>query len=198
MDIEEERRIIRQVRDGAVDAYAELVAAYQKAVYNLVFRLTGSVQDAEDLSQDAFLKALEGIHGFDESRRFFPWLYTIALNVVRNHRRRRPNRPSPGSIPPAHLSGGPNPERLLGQKQTAEALFDCIRQLPAQQQEAVVLRYYQEVSFETLADILQVSLSTAKMRVYRGLQRLSELMQPQGSDLPPAHREETGAAQGEK
>ena len=184
MDIEAEKQIIRQVRDGALEAYAELVTAYQHAVYNLVFRLTGSIEDAEDLSQETFLKALEAMDRFDESRPFFPWLYTIALNVVRNHCRRQSFLP-PGSRsasnPPAE-SGSKDPESLVGRKQAAERLFECVQQLPEPQREAMVLRYYQDLSFEMLAEILEISLSAAKMRVYRGLQRLSLLMNPENKD----------------
>jgi RNA polymerase sigma-70 factor (ECF subfamily) len=185
MDIERERQIIRRVRDGERDAFAELVVTHQRSVYNLIFRLTGSVQDADDLSQEAFMRAFEALGQFDTSRRFFPWLYTIALNVVRNHHRGR-RSPLDGAsqitpdFPDNH--SGPKPEELMQRKQASEALFNCIQRLPAQQKEAVVLRYYQELSFEEVAEILVINLSTAKMRVYRGLQRLSGWLQAEAAD----------------
>ena len=77
-------RVIRQVLRGDRDAYADIVERYKSPIYNLAVRLTGSLSDAEDLAQDAFIRIYEILDRFDDSKRFFPWMYTVALNVIRN------------------------------------------------------------------------------------------------------------------
>ena len=179
MDIEQESKIVRRVLSGQHDAYALLVEKYKGPVYNLVIRLTGRTQDAEDLAQEIFIKVFESLGRFDQTRKFFPWLYTIALNVIRNYRKKN----TPVSIhsfeDSDHFEKGTSslsPDIITGRKQQADMLYGCIQDLPETQQEAIVLRYFQDLSFEDIAQIQEISLSAAKMRVYRGLRVLAERM----------------------
>jgi len=88
IDEEHEIEIVRHVLEGDVQAFELLVLRYQKPIYNLAFRATASEDSAADLTQEAFAKAYERLERFDRSKRFFPWLYTIAVNVVRDHLRK--------------------------------------------------------------------------------------------------------------
>jgi RNA polymerase sigma-70 factor (ECF subfamily) len=83
-----EETLVYEILSGDVDSYALLVKRYQKPIYNLMLRMTGSEQDALDLSQETFVRAYEKLEKFDPSASFFPWLYTMGLNLARDFLRR--------------------------------------------------------------------------------------------------------------
>jgi len=114
----DEGEIIGRVLGGDREAFAVLVDAYKGPVFSLAFRMTGSAQDADDLTQESFLRAFQSLGRFRAGERFFPWLYTVSLNVIRNHlrkvkacRRRRPEkatrkRRTPAAMRPMRPSAG--------------------------------------------------------------------------------------------
>ena len=172
-------RIIRAVQQGQTQAFAHLVRTYQDPLYHLAFRLTGSTADAEDLTQEAFLKAFQAIKSFDTGKRFFPWLFTIALNVVRNHLKKEGPRPvaEVGSLT-AHQEGEPEtcPESGLIEQEELQRLEKALALLPLDQREAVIMRYYLDLPYDQLAEALDISVGAAKMRVRRGLENLRRLV----------------------
>ncbi|KPJ76751.1 MAG: hypothetical protein AMJ54_10450 [Deltaproteobacteria bacterium SG8_13] len=182
MDSEQDRsdrRIIRQVWQGHTQAFARLVDSYKGPVFNLALRMTASRQDAEDLAQETFLKAYLGLKRFKPDGRFFPWLFTIAVNTVRNHLKKNPPvLPARWAAGAQDLPAGPDsdPQRQLEDKQQRSQIAGALQRLSIEQREAVVLRYYQDLSFDDIAAVCAVPVSTAKMRVYRGIQRLSTML----------------------
>jgi RNA polymerase sigma-70 factor (ECF subfamily) len=157
-----------------------LVERYQKAIYNMMYRMTGCQQNALDLSQDTFIKAYEQLHRFRKGSRFFPWLYTIGLNISRNFLRRdKSSRNVPiESWEPCSVGDGyqVNEERLCAHLDL-ERLEASLLRLPPDYREAILLRYREELSLEDVATALNISLSGAKMRVHRGLRKLRVLME---------------------
>jgi RNA polymerase sigma-70 factor (ECF subfamily) len=165
--------------EGNREVFAVLVDKYKGPVFNLVYRMTGNYQETDDLSQEIFIKAYESLNSFETNRRFFPWLYTIALNIIRNHLKRKKFVSATNGVD--HYANPKendpiDPETMVCRRQESKMLTTCIKKLPYAQQEAVTLRYYQCLAFEDMAEILDISLSAAKMRVYRGLQKLAEMM----------------------
>lgn len=179
MDRQEEQDVIAQVRRGERAAFAVLVDAYAKPIFNLAFRMTGNRQDADDLAQETFLRAYQKLKRFDPEKKFFTWLYTIALNIIRNHLKSSPERTA-RIVEMAHPLSDPvdpaNPEGLFLDREKAQLLEICLQKLPSELKEAVVLRYYQDLSFDEIATITDASVSAVKMRAYRGLERLRALM----------------------
>jgi RNA polymerase sigma-70 factor (ECF subfamily) len=177
---EKEHEIIARVLAGEQDAYAALVDAYKGTIFNLAFRMTGSYEDADDLAQETFIRAYEKLRRFDAEKRFFTWLYTISLNLIRNHLKKRGHdlsREATGqNILEGGSRGGASMEQNMIQAQETLHLERCLLMLPADLREAVVLRFYQDLSFEEIAIISDASISAVKMRVYRGLERLQQLM----------------------
>ena len=172
--------VIRQVLQGERDAYADIVERYKNPIYNLAVRLTGNLSDAEDLAQDVFIRVYENLDRFDITKRFFPWMYTVALNVIRNYNTK--NKPKlmrfqKDNYSDKWLKHTDTPEKSVSENQQQKKLARCILKLPTIQKEAVVLRYYQGLTFEEIAEVRSCSLSAAKMRVYRGLEQLNRLMQ---------------------
>ena len=94
MTREEELAIIRRVQKGDVNAFEALVRAYEKNVYNLALRMMGNAQDAEDMAQEAFLKAYNSLPGFRGDSRFSVWLYRIVSNVCLDQLRKKSKRPT--------------------------------------------------------------------------------------------------------
>ncbi|MDY6792919.1 MAG: sigma-70 family RNA polymerase sigma factor [Thermodesulfobacteriota bacterium] len=174
MNKRQENETIENVLNGDREKFALLVDRYKGPVYNLVYRLTGSRDDAEDLAQEIFLKAYQSLNSFKIKRRFFPWLYTIAVNLTRNHlKKKKPILVKNVDRLPADKT---SPEQAVSHQQEAEALARYIQRLPVSLREAIILRYYHYLHFEDISQILCISLSAAKMRVYRGLKKLEILM----------------------
>jgi len=182
MNIKHENEIIQNVLDGDREKFALLVDKYQGPIYNLVYRLTGSRHDAEDLAQETFIKAYKSLNNFQIKKKFFSWLYTIAINLTRNHLKKK--KPlfveNVEDLKSDNLQTDKNnPEINVIKHEQAQALASSIQRLPIALREAVILRYYFYLPFEEIARILCISLSGAKMRVYRGLEKLENIMKRQ-------------------
>ena len=176
----EENQIVERVLQGEREAFAALVDAHKGAIFNLAFRMTNSYQDADDLSQETFIRAYRNLRQFDPRKRFFTWIYTIGLNLIRNHLKKHgremTRETAARNSSEAGIDQGAQAERDMMQAQEIRRLEIGLQKLPAYLREAVVLRFYQELSFEELATILDASLSAVKMRVYRGLDQLKQLI----------------------
>lgn len=179
MDQRQAKDIVQRVLEGDTNAYALLVDAYKNPILQLAYRMTGSLQDADDLAQEAFIRAFRNLHRYDRERLFFTWLYTVALNGIRNHLKKK-QREEAGFIESDHqeetADDAPGMEDRLDEAREAERLELTLRRLPADQREALILRFYQGLSLEETSEILGISLSAAKMRIYRGLERLRQLL----------------------
>jgi RNA polymerase sigma-70 factor (ECF subfamily) len=177
----EENQIVERVLKGEREAFAALVDAYKGAIFNLAFRMTDSYQDADDLSQETFTRAYRNLRQFNPRKRFFTWIYTIGLNLIRNHLKKHGRELSRENAarnsPDAGIDQGAQAERDMVQAQESRRLETCLQKLPADLREALVLRFYQDLSFEEIATISDASLSAVKMRVYRGIEQLKQLME---------------------
>ena len=179
MDTDEDNKIITQILNGDRQAYAYLVDKYKGAVYNLVYRMIDDHQETEDLAQEIFIRTYASLKKYDINRILFPWLYSIALNVLRNYQKKRKpiQMPAENTISRnRETDEAHNPEIMVDRMEQSRHLAAKIQILPDRQREAVVLRYYQDLAFKDIAQILDISLSTAKMRVYRGLEKLADLL----------------------
>jgi RNA polymerase sigma-70 factor, ECF subfamily len=179
MDRAKEKQVVQRVLDGDTNAYSLLVDAYKNPILQLAYRMTGSLQDADDLAQEAFVRAFRNLHRYDLERSFFTWLYTVALNGIRNHlkKQKRKQLGDAESNALCELAGGtPGMEERLDEAREARMLESSLQRLPAEQREALILRFYQGLSLEETSEVLGVSLSAAKMRIYRGLERLKAIL----------------------
>jgi len=178
MNKKQENEIIQSVLNGDREKFALFVEKYKGPVYNLVYRLTGSRHDAEDLAQETFIKAYKSLNIFKTKKKFFSWLYTIAINLTRNHlKKRKPLLVENVEDIKSNNRQTDNPEINLIKHEQAQALASIIQKLPIALREAVILRYYFYLPFEEISRILCISLSGAKMRVYRGLEKMENLME---------------------
>jgi RNA polymerase sigma-70 factor (ECF subfamily) len=174
----DDQQAISAVLTGDVNAFAVLVERYQKPIYNLMYRMTGSQADALDLAQETFIKAYEKLDRFKTGKKFFPWLYTIGINHARNFLRRARLEPEPVREQWEEDRRVDNPgaeEERLSLHLDHQRLQQALLELPADYREAVLLRFQEELSMEDIAVALQLSVSGAKMRVHRGLDKLRRI-----------------------
>ena len=179
MESREEARIIADILAGDVNAYARLVEEYQRPIFNLMLRMSGSAEDALDLSQEAFIKTYENLERFQPDRRFFSWLYAIAMNVARDFlRKRRPECLSSDDVAEGETGFfvEATQETEMLENLDAAMVYEAMDRLPPDYREALILRYREDLSLKEVAESVGVSLSGAKMRIQRGLIRIRELL----------------------
>ena len=188
MDHKSEAEIVAKVLNGDRQAYALLVEEYKTPIYNLAYRMTGNSQDAEDLAQETFLRAFNQLFRYDTKRSFFTWLYTISLNIIRNHLKKNSTRRRDDFRQGEKISGtGEFDDKRFtsqesqvideGRKEREEKLESCLQKLSPELRELMILRFYQGLPFEAIAEITGLSLSAIKMRVYRGLEKLRKYIE---------------------
>jgi RNA polymerase sigma-70 factor (ECF subfamily) len=179
MEESSDQEVISAVMDGDVNAYAILVARYQQPMFNLMYRMTRSCEDAADLAQETFIKAYEQLYRFRTGEKFFPWLYTIGLNHSRNFLRRDKTKqsiPIEEWEPTSGLDYPGQQEEKMCSRIDIRRLGEALDQLPVDYREALVLRYHEEVPVEEIAAALELSESGVRMRVSRGLKKLREIL----------------------
>ncbi|MCL4794474.1 MAG: sigma-70 family RNA polymerase sigma factor [Bryobacteraceae bacterium] len=163
--------LVRGARKGDVQMYNRLVSRWEKRVFNYLLRIVGSPDDAQDVSQEAFLKAYQSLARLDDPARFGPWLYRIAHNeAISLIRRRRPAE----DVDMAAMAA---PRSLAG-VELSLAVETALGRLTPEQREAVLLKVYEGFKFDEIAGILGCPASTVKSRVYTGLEQLKLMLAP--------------------
>ncbi|NDJ61999.1 MAG: sigma-70 family RNA polymerase sigma factor [Chloroflexi bacterium] len=168
---------VQAALEGDQDAFAELVYAFQDAVYNLCYRMLYERTEAEDATQEAFLRAYLNLQRYDPARSFKTWLLTIASNhcIDRLRRRRLKWLSLDDPLPNLSLSSEePEPEELSIRNEQSAAVQKLLNQLSPDYRAAVVLRYWYEYSYAEIADILDTTESAIKSRLFRARQMLAD------------------------
>jgi RNA polymerase sigma-70 factor (ECF subfamily) len=180
-------RLIEQALNGDQLAYAKLYDLYAGGLYRLCYSLLLNREDAEDVTQEAFVYAFKNLKRYNAQKAAFKtWLYTIAVSRSRNvHRRKRPlmmdivdmmrlKTPSPASE---------MPEAQLAQQRAKEAIAAALADLSPRLREAIVLRYGQGLTYREIADIMECPQKTAESRVRLAHEQLRGLMQGDGQSI---------------
>jgi RNA polymerase sigma-70 factor, ECF subfamily len=172
-----EETLVMEILSGDVDSYALLVKRYQKPIYNLMLRMTGSEQDALDLTQETFVRAYEKLEKFDPSAPFFPWLYTMGLNLARDFLRRAKRSPIEFNESENSFSVEIDQDDRLADQIDAQVAQEGLQTLPVDYREALLLRFHEGLSVGEVGCALGLSVSAAKMRIHRGLLKLRQLLE---------------------
>lgn len=182
----EDQALIAAAVGGDERSYERLLGKYQKSVYYLIFKMIRNPEDAEDLSQETFAKAFANLQNFDAKFAFSTWLFKIATNASIDFIRRRKmqtlsiNAPSGGEDNPNPVlqlkDGNLIPDESLLKKQRKEYLTLAIEQLPARYRQLVALRYFDELSYEEVAEQLKIPLGTVKAQLHRARELLSQAL----------------------
>ncbi|HET7009831.1 MAG TPA: sigma-70 family RNA polymerase sigma factor [Anaerolineales bacterium] len=182
---EQESEWLRQARDGDSAAFARLVEAYQVPVFNLCYRMLGGADLAEEASQEVFLKAFRNLSAYDPRRPFRTWLLSIAAHhAIDGIRRRRLTTVSLEDLPAESVPGERSlgPEAALLEREKGEEVRAMLGQLGPRDRAAVILRYWYDLSYEEMADMLQTSVGSVKSRLHRARRLLA--MQATPDRLP--------------
>ena len=164
--------LVRQALAGQSEAFGALVNRYQRVMYTVALRMLGNAADAQDATQDAFVKAYMRLASFDTSYRFYSWMYRILVNECLNVTRdRRPSEPLDAD---AAGSGTPFDSALAEERRDQINL--ALLQLSPEYRTVVVLRHFAGQSYGEIAEALAIPEKTVKSRLYSARQRLGELL----------------------
>jgi RNA polymerase sigma-70 factor (ECF subfamily) len=173
-------RLIDRFKDGDQAAFEELVLKYQDRIYNLCRHMLGNAHEAEDAAQDTFLKAYQKLKDFKPEASLYTWLYRIAVNTCLDYKKRPffeslfKKADKGEEFVEEPLSDWPSPEKLYESKQIGLALHNSIRKLPIKLRTAIVLKEIEALSYEEIADILEISIGTVKSRISRARDELKK------------------------
>lgn len=177
---DQDQALVQRARRGDADAFGELVRAYQHRIVNFTRALVSDAADAEDVSQEAFMRAYRGLSGFRGGSSFKTWLYQIAANTARTHLAKRRDRPEQAAGDPAttpEAFGQPTTgEDVEGDVIRRDRLDRALQALPEDMRVAVVLRDVEGLEYAEIARTLGVPLGTVESRIFRGRARLRALI----------------------
>jgi len=168
----DDRVLVARCLAGDQRAFEHLVDRYQRVLFTVAVRTAGDYGEAQDATQNAFVKAYFKLDTFDPAQRFFSWIYRILVNECLNARRtRRALEP----LTP-ELASSANPADLLESADRKRRVQAAILALPAVYREAIVLRHFAELSYDEIADALGVPAKTVKSRLYTARQQLAGML----------------------
>lgn len=165
---------------GDGDAFGEVVRRWERKIYALAYGILGSVEDARDASQETFIAAYRNLQGFRGEARVSSWLHRIAVNQCISRQRRARVRAETALEDETEAGGeallkaatAESPARFTESKQRAEAVRRAVASLPQELREVVLMKEFEELTFQEIADALQIPLSTVKSRLYTALRQL--------------------------
>jgi len=179
--------LVEQVLAGDGATFGEIVQRHEDRLYNTIYRLVGSADDARDLLQDTFVKAYENLKTFRGGSSLYTWLFRIAVNTSLSHRRRRKwvqmsapagdeDNPNPGNA--VADTAAANPADRLVTAETEVLVQEAINGLDDEHRTVVVLRDIQHCDYRQIAEILEVPPGTVKSRLHRARMMLRDKLQP--------------------
>ena len=181
----DEKALIGQILAGDQDAFARLVQAYQKPVYNLCLRMVSNPTDAEDLAQEAFVKAWKGLRFYKHEAAFSTWLYRLTSNVCIDFLRRQKKTVSltvEEDAPELEVpDAAPLPEEQVLNKEKQQAVAAAMAQLEEEYRLALTLRVVDDLTYEQIAEVLDIKVGTVKSRIARARERMRKMLLENGN-----------------
>ena len=183
-------QIVRRCMDGDSGAWAELVRTHHRRVYGLCYRFTGNPADAEDLTQDVFLKIYSNLASFDTARGSLQvWITTMTRNLLVDNFRRTRNQRATSSLDEGWdvteefkpvdrlMANEPSPHQRAAQKELARMVQNALARVSVELREAVILRDLQDLDYKEIAQVLGIPEGTVKSRISRGRAELARLLE---------------------
>ena len=175
----EESVWLEEARQGDREAFGKLIGAYQTPVFNLAYRMLGNADEAEQAAQEAFIRAWTRLDGYDPAHKFSTWLLSITSNYcIDQIRKRRALLLSIDEPMPAHPAlmseKDTGPEAKVAESEQQNAVQNLLETLPADYRQAVVLRYWYDMSYEEIAEVMETTVSAIKSRLFRARRQLAQ------------------------
>jgi RNA polymerase sigma-70 factor, ECF subfamily len=189
---QEESSIIAELKAGSEDAYSWLIAQYHQPIYGLVYRILDDPSDAPDTTQEVFFKVVKGIKRFNGQSSLKTWLYRIALHEASNRRRwwfRHKRREKSIEFSAEHevegstasvemlADTGESPLELVLHEELRAKIEQVLKEVPEPYRTTVILRDIEDLSYEQIAEVMEISLGTVKSRLVRGRQALRKRLE---------------------
>ncbi|MCD4825499.1 MAG: sigma-70 family RNA polymerase sigma factor [Phycisphaerae bacterium] len=180
-------QLMQRHLDGDAGAFAALVRRYKQPLYGYLVRFTGDATLAEDVFQETFLKVYQAAGSFDLSRKFRPWLYTVATNKARDAlRKKNRHRETPLDAPIGGDDGQdtsyaklmpsniPSPDEISVNLETRQAVQTMVNQMPDNLREVLAMSYLKELPHKEIAKILSIPVGTVKSRLHAAVRHFAE------------------------
>lgn len=178
-------KIIESCLLGNTQIFSRLIDNYKNMVYNLAYRMSNSPHEAEDISQEAFMRAYQSLAHFNPSYKFSTWLYQITLNIIRDRFKKReldyvsldtPIETDDSEFYHQTADLTNSPEQIISQKENLQIIQKAILSLPLKYREVIVLRHLQDLSYIEISNILKLPSGTIKIRLYRAREQLRRIL----------------------
>ncbi|MBM4117124.1 RNA polymerase sigma factor [bacterium] len=194
-----ESSLLRRARDGDREAFAALVLRHRREALQVALGFVGDLEDARDLTQEAFLRALSHMHRFDVERPFFPWFYRILRNLCFNFLAKRGRHGEcplvlerDGGIDPA--GAGVSPLQSLEASERGERIWQALCTLSPEHREIILLRHFRDLSYQEIAGFLHIPRGTVMSRLFYARAALREALESRLGKEGPTLAEATEAS----
>ncbi len=174
--------LMKRCREGDMSAFELIVLRYKDAIFNLIYHFLADYHRSQDVSQETFLRVLKNVDRYRSKNSFKTWLYRIAVNLCKNELRNRSRRKmvslSDPDLDVESLIGGNYipPDEAYENEEMRKLIQDALGNLPEDQRMAIVLREYQDLSYEEIAAALSCSLGAVKSKIHRARQSLKDIL----------------------
>ncbi|MFC7372837.1 RNA polymerase sigma factor SigW [Fictibacillus iocasae] len=178
--------MVSQVKNGDRDAYEGIVDLFKDKIFQLCYRMTGNRHEAEDLAQEAFLRAYMNIEKYNGEYKFSTWLFRIATNLcIDRLRKKKPDYSLDAEVPGTDganmysqlSSKEPLPEETITESEKRMELQAEILKLPEKYRTAILLKYMEDMSLEEISQAMDIPVPTVKTRIHRGREALKKVFQ---------------------
>ena len=178
-----DKQLVARVQKGDKGAFDLLVIKYQYKVHAIIFRYVKDIDEVNDVMQEAFIKAYRALEGFRGESAFYTWLYRIAVNTAKNYLIARNRRPpafdinvddSDYSEENKQLHNVDSPENILYRDELQSVINAAIKNLPEDLRTALILREFEGLNYEEIADIMNCPIGTVRSRIFRARESLEE------------------------
>ena len=191
-----EQELVTRAKAGDDEAFAQLMRDNEKRIYNLTLRMTGNPDDAMDLAQETFLNAWRGLNFFKGDSAFSTWVYRLASNACIDHLRRKKRRQDISAPMPVDEEDNSQPdipderfqpEQELERRELQRAVAQGLEQLSDEHRQVLVMREINGLSYQEIADVLDLEAGTVKSRIARARNSLRKILVESGNfSLPPS------------
>ncbi len=187
MTVDDDKLLVKRVQDGDKRAFDLLVLKYQSRIMALVVRFVHDSHEAQDVTQEAFVKAYRALGNFRGDSAFYTWLYRIAINTAKNYLVSRNRRPPSFDVDAGDaefydgdhaLKSMETPERLLLRDEIEQTVQESISKLPEDLRVALTLREYEGMSYEDIANVMQCPVGTVRSRIFRAREAVDKALRP--------------------
>jgi RNA polymerase sigma-70 factor (ECF subfamily) len=166
---------VRECLRGNTRAFEVIVQKYQRPLYNLAFRMLSSTHGAEEVVQSVFIRAFENIHTFHQEKKFYSWIYRIAINESINFRNKS-ERLSP--MVEEIAATEPSQEEIVSKIEIKEKIQYAVSKLKSDYQTVIILKHFQDLSYDEIGVILGIPEKTVKSRLFTARKELKNLLLP--------------------